>query len=284
MFRLTTFFSIYGSRVEEYLKNNKNPFKKEYCRIFATIIKYHIMKKIAKVTFIALLSVSGLSATAQIPGLGNILSELGKDSTITNTLGGLFNTQGSSNTTPGNTGEVLNFTLEDVVSGVIGSNKELTVNDLAGTWTYTAPACKFVSEDFLEAAGGELVAGQAAEKLSPIYTKLGFTATTFNFVFDAEGGYVMNYKKIPLSGNVTKSEKAGYFALEFVKLGNKSLVTIPTYISIKGDKMEILFEVDKFVELFRSVVGRLGINSLNTVFQLVDRYDGIMVGFELVKK
>ena len=41
--------------------------------------------------------------------------------------------------------------------------------------------------------------------------------------------------------------------------------------------------MDKFVALFRSVVSKLGITTLNTVFELVDNYDGVLVGFEMKK-
>jgi hypothetical protein len=44
-----------------------------------------------------------------------------------------------------------------------------------------------------------------------------------------------------------------------------------------------LFDADKFVALFRSIVSKLGITTLNTVFELVDNYDGVLVGFEMKK-
>ena len=49
-------------------------------------------------------------------------------------------------------------------------------------------------------------------------------------------------------------------------------------------KLLLLYEIDKFIDLFRSVVGQLGITTLDSIFSLLDEYDGILIGFELTKK
>ena len=59
----------------------------------------------------------------------------------------------------GGLGDILNSsTVNKVVSAIAGTDASLTVADLAGTWKYSAPACKFESSDFLKSAGGEVVA------------------------------------------------------------------------------------------------------------------------------
>lgn len=245
------------------------------------------------------LCVSCTSTAQSTSGLGSLFgNSTSKSSTTTTTdkddtsttssgLGNFLNKLGNkTSSTDNNTsekGDAITSALSDILGGVISANQELTVADLEGTWVYTAPACKFKSEDFLKSAGGDVVAGQISDKLVPTYKKLGFTSA-YNYAFDAEGNFVMTYKSIPLSGAATKTENKGYFTFEFVKLGTFSLASTPAYIEVVGNKMVLLYEADKFIELFKNVVGKLGITTLNSVFDLVDSYDGVLIGFELTKQ
>ena len=136
----------------------------------------------------------------------------------------------------------------------------------------------------MKSAGGDVVASQISKELAPTYTKLGFTTEAFGFNFENDGEFIMTYGKLPLPGEATKSEEKGFFTLEFVKLGTISIVTTPAYFEVVGNKMVVLFEADKFINMFRSVVSSLGITTLNTVFELVDSYDGVLIGFEFNKQ
>lgn len=242
------------------------------------------MKLISKTFIIACLSMSVITASAQLSGLGSLLGGDKEEKTSQSGLGGILDAIGVDSDALGSAGETLYSTIENVVEGVVYGNKEVTLADLQGEWAYRAPACKFLSENLLESAGGELVATQVVDKATPIYQKLGFSATNFGFTFDEEGGYIMTYRKMPISGSVTKTEKNAYFTLEFVKIGQYTLAKTPVYINVYGDKMLLLFEADKFINLFRTLVGYIGVDSLDSIFELVDNYDGILVGFELTRK
>ena len=249
------------------------------------------------------------TGSSSTPGLGDLMNALsgGKGSQTTTTktnqtktdkgttttgssstpgLGDLINafTGGSSSSSSSSGGSDVMSALGDILGGVIASNTELTVESLEGAWTYVAPACKFKSEDFLKSAGGDVVASQISKELTPTYTKLGFTTEAFGFNFENDGEFIMTYGKLPLPGEATKSEEKGFFTLEFVKLGTISIVTTPAYFEVVGNKMVVLFEADKFINMFRSVVSSLGITTLNTVFELVDSYDGVLIGFEFNKQ
>lgn len=251
-----------------------------------------------------------LSIALCAPGVGvsQSLSDLGKllgkgsnstekstnttDTTTTqsqqssNPLGGLFEALGggasnNSNDAASGTGDALGSIIGDIISSAITANQDLTVADLEGKWVYAAPACKFKSQDFLMSAGGEVAASQISEKLAPTYTRLGFTPEKYGVQFDDKGNYIMTFGQLPISGAATKSEEKGYFTFEFIKLGTYALATTPTYIEVLGNKMVILYEADKFVALFSSVVSKLGIKTLDTVVELVNSYDGVLIGFEL---
>ena len=207
--------------------------------------------------------------TSSSSGIGSLLNMLGGSST-------------SSDNTSTGTGDAITSALGSILGSVVAANTELTVASLEGTWVYTAPACKFKSEDLLKSAGGDVAASQISQQLAPTYAKLGFNEQ-YNYVFDAEGGFVMTVKKLPISGTAAKAAEKGYFTFEFVKLGTYALATTPVYVEVVGDKMLLLFEADKFIAMFKSVVGKLGITTLNSVFDLVESYDGVLIGFELTK-
>ncbi len=262
-------------------------------------------KTFASIAWVACIAIcTSCTSTAQsTTGLGSLWGNKSGNTTTTTTtekdepatpsssssssgLSDFLNKLGNSNASSGesnSTGDAITSALGSILGSVVAANQELTVADLAGTWVYTAPACKFKSEDFLKSAGGDVAASQISQKLAPTYTKLGFTPT-YNYQFDAEGNFVMTYNSIPLSGTATKTEEKGYFTFEFIKLGTTALATTPAYVEVVGNKMVLLFEADKFIAMFKSIVGKLGITTLNSVFQLVESYDGVLIGFELTKQ
>ena len=231
------------------------------------------MKSFIAKACIILCTVWGVSCTTNAQstsGLGNLLNQLGGN--------------GNTSATSSDNNNGVASTLGSLLSGVLNLNKELTVADLEGTWSYSAPSCKFQSENFLKQAGGAVVASQLSSKLDTYYQKLGFTSSRFSYVFDSEGNFTMNYGKLPLKGTVSKAEKTDYFQFEFLKLGSYALATTPAYVEISGNKMVLLYEADKFIALFRSLAGTLGISALDSIFSLLDGYDGVLIGFELTKQ
>lgn len=244
------------------------------------------MKKISII--LCFISCFSFAAMAQF-SLGDILSSSSKkqseDKSTSTSIQDVLSTLGSSaSSSSSSSSNDLTSALGDLLNGVVASNQELTVADLKGTWVYSEPACKFKSSDFLKSAGGDLVASQVSGKLTSLYKKLGFTSSNYRFTCQSDGDFTMKFKKVSASGSVTRASGKGNFTLEFVKLGTVSLVKVPVYVEVVGDKMVLLFETKEFVDLFKSLIGKLGISTLNKVFALTDSYDGILIGFEMTRK
>ena len=123
----------------------------------------------------------------------------------------LFFTSVKAQLSLGGLGDILNSsTVNKVVSAIAGTDASLTVADLAGTWKYSAPACKFESSDFLKSAGGEVVAASLKTKLATYYTKAGITPSRVSFAF-ADTTFVMKYGNAKLNGHIVKDEESGRF-------------------------------------------------------------------------
>ena len=74
--------------------------------------------------------------------------------------------------------------LKSIFSGVVKSvigDKLTTAESVVGTWNYSAPECRFESENLLAQAGGEAVSARIEDKVKPIYQKLGLESSVFAF-------------------------------------------------------------------------------------------------------
>ena len=181
-------------------------------------------------------------------------------------------------------GDLLNSsTVNKVVSTITGNEASLTVADLAGTWTYSAPACKFESDDLLKSAGGEVVASQLKDKLATYYEKAGITPSRVSFSF-ADSTMVMTYGSAKLNGYVTKNEESGKFKMTFTLVGGHiPVMETDPEITKNGNTMEILFDVEKLVNVMITIASKTQSSTLQTIGNLLSEYDGVLMGFELTK-
>ena len=190
----------------------------------------------------------------------------------------LFFTSVKAQLSLGGLGDILNSsTVNKVVSAIAGTDASLTVADLAGTWKYSAPACKFESSDFLKSAGGEVVAASLKTKLATYYTKAGITPSRVSFAF-ADTTFVMKY------GNAKLNEESGRFVVTFTAVGGYlPIMVMDAVINKNGNTLEILFDVDRFVKVLTTIASKSQSSTLKSVGGLLDEYDGILMGFELNK-
>ena len=140
-------------------------------------------------------------------------------------------------------GDIFNSsTVNKVVNTIAGNESSLTVADLAGTWRYSAPACKFESDDLLKSAGGEVVASSLKSKLATYYQKAGITSSRVSFSF-ADSTLVMNYGSAKLNGNIVKDDESGKFVVTFTVVGGYiPLLVIDADITKTGNTLEMLFD------------------------------------------
>ena len=196
----------------------------------------------------------------------------------------LFFTSVKAQLSLGGLGDILNSsTVNKVVSAIAGTDASLTVADLAGTWKYSAPACKFESSDFLKSAGGEVVAASLKTKLATYYTKAGITPSRVSFAF-ADTTFVMKYGNAKLNGHIVKDEESGRFVVTFTAVGGYiPIMVMDAVINKNGNTLEMLFDVDRFVKVLTTIASKSQSSTLKSVGGLLDEYEGVLMGFELEK-
>lgn len=173
----------------------------------------------------------------------------------------------------------------DGILGALGSfignmtaNKNFTVDDIAGQWSYSSPAVSFKSENALKNVGGAAAATAVENKLAPYYKTLGFTRTTLTIAKDHT--FSMKMGIIPLKGTVEKTED-GRLEFAFTGITGRSIGKVDAVATKSGSSLNLTFDATKFIKVLTSVAGKLNISTLNTLASLLNGYDGIYMGFSM---
>ncbi len=159
---------------------------------------------------------------------------------------------------------------------VIG-HVRLDQSSLIGTWLYSEPGCAFTSENLLAKAGGSVAATEVKQKLSTVYNTVGIKSENTGFAFDKNGNFEAYIKSIPLKGTYTFDPSSG-------KLNLKSmLITIPAYVTRTSNGISITMESKKLLTVLQTILSFTGNSTLSTISDLSKNYDGVRMGFDLVK-
>ena len=179
---------------------------------------------------------------------------------------------------------------KSVLGGVVNKVEETVskVNEsvsIVGTWKYTAPDCKFQSDDLLSKAGGEVAAKKVEEQMRNYLSKLGFNENTV-YVFNADSTYTSTVAGRTVSGTYSYNKDTNEMTLK-TKIGLKMTAQVSTSL-LNGGSMSLLFKADKLMSLAQTVTGAVAgkssnatITTLNTV---LSQYDGLLLGFEMKKQ
>ena len=228
-------------------------------------------KKIIKeslVACIALLATSCGTIASGIVNGGNGMSNSTSSGTAANgtssILGGILG--GSSTGT----------TIGNVLGSVLGLDK-LSAEQIIGTWKYKGPGCAFTSDNALAKAGGEVAASKVKEKLAEQYSKLGLTASNTYITFNSDGTYKAQIAGKSLSGTYNYSESDGKLEMKTMR------VSLSGYAKKNSDGIGVLFESKKVLTLLQTLAAVSGNSTVSAIGDLSKNYDGVRVGFDLVK-
>ena len=171
----------------------------------------------------------------------------------------------------GNAGNVVG----NVVEGLF-TQTDITVAQMAGTWTATGSAVCFQSDNFLQKAGGSAAAGTIESKLNPYYKQYGLTGSVLTITED--GKFTLKVKSISLKGTIAKRDD-GNFDFTFTPFGNIKLGTIRAYVEKPVGGLNVMFDATKLKALISGVANLTGNSLAKTAGSLLDSYEGLCVGF-----
>lgn len=192
-----------------------------------------------------------------------------------NVLGG--GTMGTANGTSSVLGSVINSnTASGLLDMVIGHVK-LSQTELVGTWVYSEPGCAFTSENLLAKAGGSVAATQVKQKLLTAYNSLGISSQNTGFAFDQQGNFEGYIKGLPLKGTYTLDTSNGKLNLK------TALFTVPAFVTRTTNGLSITMESKKLLSTLKTLMALTGNSTLTTIGNLGDNFDGVRLGFDVVK-
>lgn len=168
----------------------------------------------------------------------------------------------------------------DAVTGVVEgllTQSDISVEQMAGTWTAMGSAVAFQSDNALKKAGGAAVAGTIESKLDPYYQKYGLTGSTLTV--QSDGNFTLKVKGISLKGKITKRED-GNFNFAFTPFGSFKIGSITAYVEKPLNGLNVMFDASKLMSLISSIAKLTGNSLANTAADLLGSYDGLLVGFE----
>lgn len=152
---------------------------------------------------------------------------------------------------------------------------------LPGSWSYSSPALRLVSDNMLSNVASSAVTQGIESKLSTVYQGVGIKPGSCSYTFNNDGSFTAVISKHNLSGTYTYDATSHVIELKYsTKLLN--LGTMKGYAYIDGAALELVFDCSKILNF----VTKLGSKStqLSTITSLVGNYDGMMIGFGFNKK
>ena len=173
--------------------------------------------------------------------------------------------------------------LKDILTGVVEQvvgDKATTETSIIGTWDYVGPDCQLKGDDLLKNIGGDAAGAEVEKKMEPIYAKAGLNTIQYTFNEDKTCSYTIKGKKV--EGTYEFDAEAKTITIKAGKLGIRTTAHIVTL----GSNMSFLFDADKILSVVKAITGAT--SSLNKTAsaanKLLEKFDGMMVGFELKKQ
>ncbi len=172
--------------------------------------------------------------------------------------------------------------LKSILGGIaktVVGDVTTTQTSIIGTWNYVSPAIKMQSDNTLASLGGDVASSTVESKLAPMYAKIGLDKCVFTF--NEDGTYTTSMGKIKSSGTYTFDAESKIMTMK-TKLGATVTAEVTTTIT----SMTLVFKADKVMSAVKTITGYLGnvTKYANTVNALAKNYDGMSLGFELVKQ
>ena len=180
--------------------------------------------------------------------------------------------------------DILNSeTVQKVVSSVTGG-QSVTVSNLQGTWTYVDPAAQLGSDNTLKQIAGAAATTELEKNLKEQCAKVGIVEGVFNYTFNADSTFTSALKKGSLKGTYSVNEADKTITFTYTAgTSNRAIYALTASTVLAGDNLTLLFNADKLLTFLTKVTSLSGNNTLQSLSQLANQYDGLMLGFDLKK-
>ena len=174
-------------------------------------------------------------------------------------------------------------TVQKVVSSVTGG-QSVKVASLQGTWTYVDPAVQLGSDNTLKQIAGSAATTELEKKLKEQCAKVGIVEGVFNYTFHEDSTFTSALKKGSLKGTYSVNEADKTIAFTYTAgTSDRAIYTLTASTVLAGDNLTLLFNADKLLTFLTKVASLTSNSTFQSLSQLAEQYDGLMLGFDLKK-
>ncbi|MDO4320522.1 MAG: DUF4923 family protein [Bacteroidales bacterium] len=172
--------------------------------------------------------------------------------------------------------------LGNILSGLT-SKSDFDLADLEGTWTYTSPAVTFKSDNAINKISGVAASAALENKIAPYYSRLGLNNAVVTI--DKDCNFTIKLKAITLKGTVTRDEGAadGFLTFNFNAAGKIKLGKVSAMASKSGNTLTLTFDASRVISVIDKVASITKNQTITTLSNLLNTYDGIYAGARLKK-
>ena len=156
--------------------------------------------------------------------------------------------------------------VKDAVTTVTGG-KKLTVEKLAGTWTYVNPAIQLEGDNALKNVAASVASSEMEKKLKDYCAKIGIIEGAFNYTFNTDSTFTSVLKGCTLKGTYSFNADDKTMELHYGKIGKSKLTTMTAYVVVTNDQLSLLFNADKLLDFLT----KLSAVSKNTTLQALNK-------------
>ena len=180
--------------------------------------------------------------------------------------------------------DILNSeTVKKVVSSVTGG-QSVTATSLQGTWTYVDPAVQLGSDNALKQIAGAAATTELEKRLKEQCEKVGIVEGVFNYTFNADSTFTSALKRGSLKGTYSVNEADKSIAFTYTAgTSTRAIYTLTATTVLAGDNLTLLFNADKLLSFLTKVASLSSKSTLQSLSQLANQYDVLMLGFDLKK-
>ena len=172
--------------------------------------------------------------------------------------------------------------VKDAVTAVTGG-KKLSVENLAGTWTYVNPAIQLEGDNALKNVAASVASSEMEKKLKDYCAKVGIVEGVFNYTFKSDSTFTSVLKGRTLNGTYSFNADGQTMELHYGKIGKSQMTTMTAHVVLSNDQLSLLFNADKLLDFLTKLSAVSKNTTLQAINKLASQYDGMKMGFELKK-
>lgn len=169
--------------------------------------------------------------------------------------------------------------LENLLGDVLGSSKKLSQKSIIGTWNFQGSACVFETENLLMKAGGEVAATKLEEKVNAAMQRVGIRPGSCSYTFNEDG----TFKSVMLGRTLSGTYKLDAANKKITMFYLGGIMQSTAHVVLVNNKLSLLYDSDKLLKVVNTMSTLSGSTAARALSQILNAYDGMLVGMELSK-